>query len=110
MRRYKTEERVVVVWKMLIETEGSSPLLRLCGRGWSAIYGSNADGEHAVSPSVPFTSVQAVARYFPESNLGAGLNPDQILQDEDLRTLIDFVTYGSEGYSAFSAQMAPKEQ
>lgn len=94
---------MTIVWKMIIEPEGSSPY-QLGGRGWAAIYGSNAHGEGAF-PS-PFTSVSAVARFYPESKLGAVVDRDHVQQDADLQAIIEFVIYAGEGYAAFASQMA----
>lgn len=83
-----------------------SPLLRLHGQGWTSFHASTTDSESSSSGPLPPTRVEAVARYFPESKPGTLLNPDHVLKDEDLRTLIDFLVFGSKAYSALPSQSA----
>lgn len=110
LRRYTTRERVVIVWKMLVESDGplDSLQLQVSGRGWAVIEGPSTKDNLASSPSIPTTNIQAVARFYPESKLDVELNPDQINDDADLRALVDFVTFAGKGYAAFPTQMALK--
>lgn len=111
LRRYVTDERVVIAWKVLVRPEGRSPRegsshLQLRGRGWAVFHSiTTTQNESTPSPSPPSTSIQTIARFFPESRAHTALTLDHVQQDADMKALIDFATCAAEGYAAFASHV-----
>lgn len=94
LRRYTTDERVVIVWKTLLQ---SSPQLRLHGQGWVEI--------KSVAASAPSTSIHTFARYYADCE-AKGVWTPAAQQNAELRVLIEFVTRAMENYGAFPSHSA----
>lgn len=98
----------MITWKVLVRPEGRSSRegcshLQLRGRGWAVFHSITT------AQDTPSTSIQTIARFFPESTLHAALTLDHVQHDADLKALVEFVTCAAEGYAAFTSHVVQQQ-
>lgn len=104
LRRYVTAERVVLVWKTLLQSalDDTSSRLQLHGQGWFVIQSASSTDDG----STPSTSVLTFAQYDVDTSARVFSRREQMQQNAELRVLIEYVTSVMEKYGAFPAHMA----
>lgn len=103
-RRYKTSDRVVIVWKSLLESTervstGPTERLRMTGSGWIVIQNDGSEGSAS-------TCAQLLSRFNPGTELQSGIGAIQDAHhDARVSVMTDFVLLVSEGYADIAAQL-----